>query len=60
LTFGRTNKISINVDSEVIEEFIAKPDVIFEIYGRNVSQQSFKYFKNIEKQNKLLPVLNVY
>ena len=55
LTFGRTTKISINVDSEVIEEFIAKPDEDFLKYMAVVSSAKvFKYFKNIEKQNKFI------
>lgn len=55
LTFGRTTKISINVDSEVIEEFIAKPDEDFLKYmAATSSAKVFKYFKNIEKQNKFI------
>lgn len=55
LTFGRTTKISINVDSEVIEEFIAKPDEDFLKYmAETAAAKVFKYFKNIEKQNKFI------
>jgi hypothetical protein len=55
LTFGRTTKISINVDSEVIEEFIAKPDEDFlKFMAETSSAKVFKYFKNIEKQNKFI------
>ncbi len=55
LTFGRTTKISIYVDSEVIEEFIAKPDEDFLKYmAETSSAKVFKYFKNIEKQNKFI------
>ncbi len=55
LTFGRTTKISIYVDSEVIEEFIAKPDEDFLKYmAETAAAKVFKYFKNIEKQNKFI------
>ena len=55
LTFGRTTKISINIDSDVIEEFIAKPDEEFLKYmAETSSAKVFKYFKNIEKQNKFI------
>jgi hypothetical protein len=50
LTFGRTTKISINVDSEVIEEFIAKPDEDFlKLYAETSSAKFLNIFKNIEK-----------
>lgn len=53
LTFGRTTKIIINVDGEIIDEFIARPDEDFLKYMAELtSSRVFKYFKNIEKQNK--------
>ena len=55
LTFGRTTKISINVDNDVLEEFIAKPDEDFLKYmAETAAAKVFKYFKNIEKQNKFI------
>lgn len=53
LTYGRTTKIMINVDGEVINEFIARPDEDFLKYmAETAASEVFKYFKNIEKQNK--------
>jgi hypothetical protein len=53
LTFGRTTKITVNVDGEVIDEFITKPDEEFlEYMAESSSSKAFKYFKRIEKQEK--------
>jgi hypothetical protein len=53
LTFGRTTKITINVDGEVIDEFITRPDEEFlEYMAQTSSSKAFKYFKKIEKQEK--------
>jgi hypothetical protein len=53
MTFGRTTKIMVSVDGELINEFISKPDEDFMKYmAEMVSDNVFKYFKNIEKQNK--------
>lgn len=53
LTFGRTTKISVNVDGEVIDEFIARPDEEFlEYMAESSSSKVFKYFKKLEKQEK--------
>lgn len=53
LTFGRTTKIIVNIDGEIIEEFIARPEEDFLKYmSQTASSKVFKYFKNIEKQNK--------
>ena len=53
LTFGRTTKITVNIDGEIIEEFIARPEEDFLKYmSQTASSKVFKYFKNIEKQNK--------
>lgn len=55
LTFGRTTKITIMVDSDIIEEFISRPDEDFLKYMADSSASKlFKYFKNIEKQNKMI------
>ncbi|WP_281240305.1 CsgE family curli-type amyloid fiber assembly protein [Flavobacterium praedii] len=55
LTFGRTTKIMVLVDGEVINEFISRPDEDYLKYmAETVSSDVFKYFKNIEKQNKLI------
>ena len=53
LTFGRTTKISVNVEGEVIDEFIARPDEEFlEYMAESSSSKVFKYFKKLEKQEK--------
>ena len=53
LTFGRTTKIIVSVDGDVINEFISRPDEDYMKYmSEMVSAEVFKYFKNIEKQNK--------
>jgi len=53
LTFGRTTKIIVSVDGEVINEFISRPDEEFMKYmAESISTDVFKYFKNLEKQNK--------
>lgn len=55
LTFGRTTKIMIDVDGEIIDEFISRPDEDFLKYmAESSSAKIFKYFKNIERQNKLI------
>lgn len=53
LTFGRTTKIIVSVDGDVVNEFISRPDEEFMKYmAEYVSAEVFKYFKNIDKQNK--------
>ena len=53
LTFGRTTKISVNVEGEVIDEFIARPDEDFlEYMAESSASKVFKYFKKLEKQEK--------
>jgi hypothetical protein len=53
LTFGRTTKISVNVEGELIDEFIARPDEDFlEYMAESSASKVFKYFKKIEKQEK--------
>jgi len=53
LTYGRTTKIIINIDGEVIDEFIARPDEDFLQYMAETSASKvFKYFKKLEKQDK--------
>jgi hypothetical protein len=55
LTFGRTTKIMVSVDGELINEFVSRPDEDFMKYmAETVSDNVFKYFKNIEKQNKAI------
>lgn len=55
LTFGRTTKIMIDVDGEIIDEFISRPDEEFLKYmAESSSAKIFKYFKNIERQNKFI------
>jgi hypothetical protein len=55
LTLGRTTKITVAVDNDVIEEFIARPDEDFLKYMAETSAgKIFKYFKNIEKQAKFI------
>jgi Curli assembly protein CsgE. len=55
LTFGRTTKITILVDSDVIEEFISRPDEDFLKYmAESAASKLFKYFKDLEKQNKMI------
>lgn len=53
LTFGRTTKILVNVDGEIIDEFITRPEEDYLKYmAITSSAKVFKYFKNIEKQDK--------
>jgi hypothetical protein len=53
LTYGRTTKISITIDGELIDEFIARPDEDFLQYMAETSASKvFKYFKKLEKQEK--------
>jgi hypothetical protein len=53
LTFGRTTKIIVSVDGDVVNEFISRPDEEYMKYmAEMISAEVFKYFKNIEKQNK--------
>jgi hypothetical protein len=53
LTFGRTTKIMVSVDGEVVNEFVSRPDEDYMKYmAEYVSNEVFKYFKNLEKQNK--------
>ncbi|GAA3771187.1 CsgE family curli-type amyloid fiber assembly protein [Flavobacterium ginsengiterrae] len=55
LTFGRTTKITILVDGEIIEEFISRPEEDFLKYmADSAAQKLFKYFKDQEKQNKMI------
>jgi hypothetical protein len=55
LSFGRTTKIIVAVDGEIIVEFIAKPDEDFLKYmAEDSAAKVFKYFKNIERQNKYI------
>lgn len=55
LTFGRTTKISVKIDNDIVEEFIARPDEDFLKYMAETSvAKIFKYFKNIEKQAKFI------
>lgn len=55
LTFGRTTRIIVTVDGEIIDEFITRPDEDFiKSMAQMSSEKVFKYFKNIEKQNKLI------
>ncbi|OXG05858.1 hypothetical protein B0A64_12200 [Flavobacterium araucananum] len=55
LTFGRTTKITILIDGEIIQEFISRPDEDFLKYmADDAASKAFKYFKDIEKQNKII------
>jgi hypothetical protein len=55
LSFGRTTKITVKVDSDIIEEFNARPDEDFLKYmAETSSSKIFKYFKNIEKNAKFI------
>lgn len=55
LTFGRTTRIMIDVDGEIIDEFISRPDEEFLKYmAESSSAKLFKYFKSIERQNKFI------
>lgn len=53
LTFGRTTKIMVIVEGELIFEFITKPD---EEYLKEAAEYSasqvFMYFKKLESQSK--------
>ena len=53
LTFGRTSKISVTIGNDSIIEFITRPDEDFLKYMAIASSENtFKYLKNIEKQEK--------
>jgi len=53
LTIGRTTKIQVTIDGDIIEEFIIRPDEEFlKFMAEQAAVKTFKYFKNIEKQNK--------
>jgi hypothetical protein len=55
LTFVRTTKISILVDGELINEFISRPDEDFLKYmAESSAAKVFKYFKDMEKQTKMI------
>ncbi|TDW52471.1 curli assembly protein CsgE [Flavobacterium sp. 270] len=55
LTFGRTTKITILVDGEIVEEFISRPEEDFLKYmAESAASKAFKYFKDLEKQNKII------
>lgn len=55
LTFGRTTKIIIAIDTEVLKEFVAMPDDDFLSYmAENASDEVFKYLKEKEKQQALI------
>lgn len=55
LTFGRTTKIIISIDNEMLTEFIAMPDDDFLSYmAENSSEEVFKYLKEKEKQKELI------
>ena len=52
LSFGRNTKISIEINNEVIYEFLAKPDDEFlEAVAEEAVKVSYYYFKTKEKQN---------
>lgn len=53
LTFARTTKIAVKIDSDSISEFITKPDEEFLTYMADDSvKKVFEYLKNAEKQSK--------
>jgi hypothetical protein len=53
LTYGRTTKIIVKIDEEVIDEFFARPDEDFlQLMAETSSSKVFKYFKKIERQDK--------
>ncbi|MBL0737030.1 hypothetical protein JI750_09060 [Flavobacterium sp. GN10] len=55
LSFARTTKISILVDSDVIEEFYSRPEEDFLKYmADSAASKLFKYFKDQEKQSKMI------
>jgi hypothetical protein len=55
LTHGRTTKIAVRMDNEIINEFISKPDDEFLSYmAEDSANKVFEYLKNIEKQKKLI------
>lgn len=55
LTFGRTTKIIVKVNEDVIDEFISKPDEDFLKYMAEASANKiFKYFKDLERQSKFI------
>lgn len=52
LSFGRNTKISIEINNEVIYEFLARPDDEFlEAVAEEAVKVSYYYFKEKEKQS---------
>lgn len=55
LTFARTTKIAVKIDSEIINEFISKPDEEFLSYmAEDSANKVFEYLKKLEKQSKMI------
>lgn len=55
LTNSRTTRIRVRVDSDVINEFITRPDEEFlTSMAEDSAAKAFNYFKNLEKQNKYI------
>jgi hypothetical protein len=53
LTFGRTTKIIVKVEEEIIEEFIARPEEEYlEYMAKYTASKVFKYFAKIERQEE--------
>jgi HD-GYP domain-containing protein (c-di-GMP phosphodiesterase class II) len=55
LTNVRTTKITIKIDSEIVNEFITKPDEEFLLaMAEDTAAKTFNYLKNLEKQDKYI------
>lgn len=51
----RTTRIKVRVDSDIINEFITRPDEEFlTSMAGDTAAKAFNYFKNLEKQNKYI------
>jgi hypothetical protein len=55
LTFARTTKISVKIESDIINEFISKPDEEFlSTMAEDSVNKVFEYIKKLEKQDRLI------
>lgn len=55
LTYGRTTKIIVKIDTEIINEFISKPDEEYLSYmAEDSANKVLEYLKKIDKQGKMI------
>jgi hypothetical protein len=52
-SFSRNTKISININNEVVNEFLSRPDEEYiEAMAQQSIYQTYLYLKNLEKESK--------